>query len=130
MVKVDRVMMDMAEVVLILAAARHVQDNRGHVHRPLVEDMADLVAHHRLDPLQVDLEEEEEVVVEEEATDDRLQVQEEAHHPAVADHHLEVLLWADLHLNAGHRQVIHTDIHQTVLRRNVGGQMSRVWRGR
>jgi hypothetical protein len=53
-------------------------------------------------------------------------VQEEARYLVVAGHHLEVLLWADLHLNEDHRQATHTDTHQMVLRPNVEGQMSRV----
>lgn len=57
--------MDTAEEVLIMAAADRVRDNRDHAHHLLVEGMADLVAdlvaHHHLDPLQVDLEEEEDM---------------------------------------------------------------------
>lgn len=116
------VMMVMEEAVL-MAAADHVQDNRDHVLHPLVEDMEDLVAHHHLDP-QADLEEEEDM------GEYLLQVQDEDCRLAAADHHREVLLWADLHLNADHPQAILTDTRQTVLHRNVEDQMSRAWHDR
>lgn len=119
MAKVGLDMMVMVEEVLTMAED-HVQDNQGHVHLLLVELMKGLVAHHP-DP-QVDP---EGLADQEDMEKHRLQAQEEACPLVVADHHLEVLIWADLRLNADHLRAIHTGTHQAGLRRNVEDQMSR-----